>query len=62
LASEVAGGCTLERITGKHAEAFREGSEVVVVGTTSLQVVNGHTTEDTLAVTGLRDINERAVL
>jgi hypothetical protein len=62
LASEVASGCALERVTGKHAETFREGSEVVVVGTTSLQVVNGHTTVDTLAITSLRDVNECAIL
>jgi hypothetical protein len=62
LASEVGSGGTLERVTSDHAETFREGSEVVVVGTTSLQVVNGHTTVDTLAITSLRDINECAVL
>jgi len=62
LTSKVAATCTLEGITGEHAETLREGSEVVVLGTTSLQVVNGHTTENTLAVTSLRDIDERAVL
>jgi hypothetical protein len=36
LTSEIAAACTLERITREHAEALREGSEVVVVGTTSL--------------------------
>jgi hypothetical protein len=62
LTSEIAATSTLERITREHAEALREGSEVVVVGATSLQVVNSHTTVNTLAITSLRDINECAVL
>jgi hypothetical protein len=62
LASEVVGLCTLEGVTGKHTEAFRESGEVVVVGTASLEVVNSHTTVDTLAVTSLGNINECAVL
>lgn len=62
LTGKVVATCTLERITSEHAETLGESGEVVVVGTTSLQVVNSHTTEDTLAITGLRDIDECAVL
>lgn len=38
LASKVISVVTLERISSKHAEAFRVGSQVVVVWTTSLAV------------------------
>lgn len=39
LASEVVSGGTLERVTSKHAETFREGMKCIVVGTWSLSVV-----------------------
>lgn len=62
LTGEVVGVCTLERITGKHAEVLGESGKVVVVGATSLQVVDGHAAENALTITSLRDINKCAVL
>ena len=48
--------------TGKHTETLGEGSDVVVVGTASLQVVDGHTALDTLTVTRLRNQGVGSVL
>jgi len=41
LTGKVVGVCTLEWVTGNHAESFREGSQVVVVWSTTLTVRYG---------------------
>jgi len=44
---------TQRRATGKHLETLGESLERVVVWTTSLEVVDSHTTLRSLSITGL---------
>jgi hypothetical protein len=62
LRCEVASVVALEGVTGKHTEALGEGLELIVVGTTTLEIVDSHTAIDTSAVASLVNILKRTVL
>lgn len=62
LTGKVVGVSTLVWITSKHAEVFGKGLERVVGRTTTLQVVDDHTTVNTSSITGLGHVDELAIL
>lgn len=62
LRCEVVSVVALEGVTSDHAEALGEGLELVVVGTTTLEIVDSHTAINTSTIAGLVDTLERSVL
>jgi hypothetical protein len=62
LRFEVASVVALEGVTSKHTETLGEGLKLVVVGATTLEIIDGHTTVDTGTIARLLNVLERTVL
>jgi hypothetical protein len=62
LRLEVIGVVALEGVTSDHAEALGESLEFVVVGTTTLEIVDSHAAIDTLTIARLVNTLESSVL